>query len=129
MLFDFQKILKSFSYAFNGIISAIKSEQNLRIHIVAAIFVIITGFYLSFSAERWGIVIVSIFFVFVSELWNTAIEKLCNKISNGEKSKDIGIIKDISAGSVFLSALSALIIGIIFIVIPLVKKIMNIILK
>ncbi len=129
MIFDFQKMLKSFVYALKGIQSVLKLEQNFRIHLVIALLAIIAGFCLSFSVETWGIVIISIFFVLVSELWNTALERICDEMAGNKKSPAIGKIKDISAGAVFLSALSAFIIGIIFIVIPIINKIVHVFYK
>ena len=66
--------------------------------------------------------VLTIFFVFVSEFVNTAIEKL-GDLYTKEYNENVKIIKDIAAGSVTLSAVSALIVGIIM----FLPKILNMI--
>jgi diacylglycerol kinase len=119
------KFLKSFAYAFRGIFTTIKSERNFKIQMVALVLVIALGFYLGLSAVEWGFVIVAIGFVLVSELFNTALERLSDKVAGGQRDRAIGTVKDISAGAVLVSALTALVIGIIFLFIPLGEKLFS----
>jgi diacylglycerol kinase (ATP) len=65
-------LIKSFGYAFEGIRAAIKTERNLKIHLVAAVLVIILGLYLGITSAKWCIIAFAIGFVLVSELFNTA---------------------------------------------------------
>ncbi len=113
----------NFSFAFQGIIQTAKKEQNFRFHLIIIIPVILSGFYLKLNVLEWGLIILSIFFVLGSELWNTSIERLCDIISKQKRNDKIGLIKDISAGAVLLSAVNAVIIGILIILVPLIKKI------
>lgn len=54
-------------------------------------------------------------FVWVAELFNTVVERIMDFIS-GQRNPDIKIIKDLAAGGVLLSAITALVTGaIIFI--------------
>jgi diacylglycerol kinase len=115
--------LRSLVYAFRGIWSAFKSERNLKIHSVALCLVIALGVSLGLAALEWGLVIFALGFVFVTELINTAVERIGDKAANGKMSHTIGTAKDISAAAVLISALTALAIGIIFLIIPLVQKI------
>ena len=121
-IINFRKLAFSFSFAFKGLLHTARLEQNFRFHLIAIIPAVIVSFYLSIGPVEWGLIIISIFFVLVSEMFNTALEKLCDEQSGGKKSGKIGIIKDISAGAVLLSALNALIIGVIFLAVPLVNK-------
>ena len=116
------RFLKGFSYAFRGILTAFRSERNLRIHIIAALLAVALGFFLGLSILEWGFIIFAIGFVLVSELFNTAIERLSDKVAGEQQDNIIGKIKDISAGAVLVSAFTALAIGIIFLFIPLVEK-------
>ncbi len=68
------------------------------------------------------ILVLTIFFVIVSEFVNTAIEKL-GDLYTKEYNEEVKKIKDIAAGSVTLSAISAVIIGIIM----FLPKILNLI--
>lgn len=114
--------LKNFGYAFRGIWITFKSERNFKIHTVALCLVIALGVYLNLSALAWGLVIFALGFVLVSELFNTAIERLGDKVADGKMNQMIGNAKDISSAAVLISALTALAIGIIFLFIPLAQK-------
>lgn len=107
-----KKQLLSFKYAFNGIRLFMVSERHAKIHLLAAIIVIILGWFFSISAIEWCLLIFAIGLVFVTEMINTSIEKITDKI-NPEYGKIAGLIKDISAGAVLISAITALCIGLI----------------
>jgi diacylglycerol kinase len=115
-------LIKSFGYAFEGIWAAIKTERNLKIHLVAAVLVIILGLYLGITAAKWCLIVFAIGFVLVSELFNTAVERLGDAVSDEKQTPAIKAVKDISAAAVFLSALTALVVGILVLFVPLVSK-------
>ena len=48
-----KKLLKSFKYAFDGICTGIKEEQNMKIHITIMILVIIFGIMLKISKMEY----------------------------------------------------------------------------
>jgi diacylglycerol kinase len=109
------KLIKSFSYAWAGIKSCFASEHNFRIHIVAAIVAITFSLMLSISATEWIAIVFCIAFVVTMEMFNTAIEKVCDVIHK-EIHPGIKKVKDIAAGAVLVSAVFSLITGgIIFI--------------
>ena len=118
------RFIKSFAYAFTGIYVAFRSERNLKIHFTAMCLAIILGLYLDLSLLEWGFIVFSIGFVFVAEFFNTAIERLGNEAAHGEQSQAIKNAKDISAAAVLLSALTALVIGILFLLIPLAHRVL-----
>jgi diacylglycerol kinase (ATP) len=119
---DMKRFLMAFAFAFRGIYSALKTERNLRIHLVAMCLAVAAGFYLGLSAVEWCLVIFAIGLVLAAELFNTAIERLGDEAAAGKQNKTIGSIKDISAGAVLIAALAALPIGIIVLIIPLFEK-------
>lgn len=109
------KIINSFKYAFCGIISAFKTEKNMKIHVLAMILVIIAGIFLKISKIEWIICIMLFGLVISSELINTAIETVVDMITL-EKNDKAKLAKDVSAGSVLVIAIISAIIGcIIFI--------------
>jgi diacylglycerol kinase len=110
--FSLSDRLKSFNYAFNGLKILIQEEHNARIHFFVAFIVIIGGFIYSISSMEWIIVIFAIGFVIAFELINTAIEQIANFISP-EKHESIKRIKDIAAGAVLISVITAVLIGFI----------------
>lgn len=106
------KIIKSFAFALNGFKICFTSETNFKIHIVAAVVVVLLGFALSISAIEWLVVTGCIAFVLTMEMINTAIEKLCDVVQIDFHS-GIKKVKDIAAGAVMLSAVCSLIIGVV----------------
>ena len=104
--------LQSFMYAFRGLAFLIKTQHNSWIHMIAAVLVVIAGFYFRISIAEWLFVIFAIGFVFTAELFNTAIECLVNLVSPENQDK-AGRIKDIAAGAVLVASLTALVAGLI----------------
>jgi len=104
--------MNSFKHALNGLSKVFKGERNFRIHIIAVIIVSLAGALLSISTEEWLVIILIFIIVTVIEIINTAIEKLCDVVSP-QYNENIKLIKDISAGAVLLSAIGAVIVGVI----------------
>lgn len=105
-------IIKSFRYAIEGIVTGIKEEKNMKIHILVMILVIIFGIILKINKIEWIICIILFGFVISLELINTAIEATVDLVTL-EKNPQVKIAKDVAAGSVLIAAITALIIGLI----------------
>jgi diacylglycerol kinase len=95
--------MKSFQYALQGLLTAIRTEVNMRFHIAAAVLVCASGIWLQLQQYEWIIVAFAITLVLVLELLNTAIEQLCNAVTM-EQHPFIKKAKDISAAAVFMAA-------------------------
>jgi diacylglycerol kinase len=106
------KTLKSFRYAFNGIRLVLKNENNAKVHLLATIAVLITGFYLRLSFRDWCWLLIAIALVWITETLNTTIEKLVDLIAP-EKNEKAGAIKDMAAAAVLMASFFALTIGIL----------------
>lgn len=104
--------MKKFRVAIQGIIHALKSEWSLRIHLGAAIIVIQSAWILEVSLTEWTILLLCIVMVIAAELFNTALEWLCNKVEPQHDEK-IGQIKDVAAGAVLVITIGAIGIGLI----------------
>jgi len=104
--------LRSFKYAFNGIRMLFVNEHNAWIHLVAGILVIISGFVFKISILEWVAIFIAIGLVFTSEAINTSIEKLSDFVSP-EKRSSIKEVKDLASAGVLISAITALITGLI----------------
>lgn len=96
--------------AFNGIKCVLKNERNLKIQVFFAIVAIFISVFLKISLIEWAIIVLIIFMVFLTEIFNTAIENVTDMITleYNEKAK---IVKDISAGAVVLTSVASIIIG------------------
>lgn len=110
--FSISQRLKSFRYAFNGLKILVKEEHNARIHLVTAILVVIPGVVLKISTMEWVAVVFAIGLVITAEIINSSIENIADFISpeNHEKIKKI---KDLGAAGVLISAVTALINGMV----------------
>lgn len=102
-------------YALQGILLAYTHERNFRIHIIISLLVIGGSFLLKLTRFEWLFVLLSIVLVLMTELINSNIERIIDYIKP-EYHPQAKIIKDIAAGTVFIAALFAVIVGcIIFI--------------
>jgi diacylglycerol kinase len=110
--FSIQARLKSFVYAFEGIKTFLRFEPQALIHLTATILVIIAGFYFEINKYEWIAVFFSIGIVIVSEMLNTAIEKLTDMVSP-EIHPKAKVVKDLAAGAVLLASIVAAVIGLI----------------
>ena len=125
--FSIKKRIHSFRFAFNGIRNLILQEHNARIHMVALACVIGLGIFLKINLLEWSAISIVSGLVILTELLNTAIEKLTDFIEP-EWNNKIGQIKDFCAGAVFISAIVSLIVGsLIFIpkIIEIIKHMGN----
>ena len=112
---DRKKLRNSFKYAFQGIVSAYRDEQNLRIHTIMAILVLIASFVLKVSKIEFIILLVLIGLVLMTEFINTAIENLVDLVTL-EKNPYAKIAKDTAAAGVLVFATMSAIIGLIIFV-------------
>ena len=119
------KIIRSFGFALNGIRYCLVSQTNFRIHMLLAILAICLSITMHISSTEWIIVLLCIAMVFLSEMINTAIEKLCY-LEQPDFHPIIKLVKDIAAGGVLIVAFTSFVIGaIIFIpkIVILIKSI------
>ena len=112
MCYSFKKQLKSFTFAWKGILTCAGHEQNITFHLIAAIIVLAAGFCFGISRTEWMVVMLCIGTVIAAELFNSAIERLVDMVSP-EWEKIAGEVKDIAAGAVLVTAIAAAIVGII----------------
>ncbi len=101
--------LKSVKYAAKGFWILITSEKSIIAQIIIALIITIIGLLMHLSATEWMFQFLAIGILLVAESLNTAIEKIADFI-HPEYHKQIGRIKDISAGAAFFAAIFALII-------------------
>lgn len=108
-------LLSTFSFAFNGIWQMIKEERNIKIHLVFALLAIILGLILGISKNEWLVLILIIFMVLAAEIFNSAIEEICDLLKEklNLDYQETTTIRNISAGAVLLLAICSIILGLI----------------
>jgi len=104
--------IRSFKFAFNGILLLFKNEHNAWIHGISAISAVGLGLFFGLSNLEWIAVILCIGIVLAAEAFNTAIEQVSDFIQP-DQNKKIGHIKDLAAGGVLLTAISTFLVGLI----------------
>lgn len=110
--------LKGIVFAFKGAFKLIATEPSIQVQSLIAIILTCAGFYFNITKTEWLFQTLAIGLVLSIEGINTAIEKTADFI-HPDYHERIGFIKDISAGAVLFSALTAIIIGCI-IYLPLI---------
>ncbi|SMO96631.1 diacylglycerol kinase (ATP) [Chryseobacterium rhizoplanae] len=103
---------KSFLNAFRGVFMMMKTERNFQIEVLAFFINLFLIFYFRLNNTDAALVFIASFAVLSAEIFNTAIEKICD-IIQPDFDKRIGFIKDIAAGAVVLTAIASVIVGIL----------------
>lgn len=107
-----KKRVDSFKWAFNGLKIVFCEEANARIHLLATIVVIALGLFLGIDRYEWITVLIAIAMVIAAEIFNTAIEHLSDFVSP-EKRAAIKKVKDLAAAGVLVTAIVAVVVGVI----------------
>ena len=102
----------SLQYAADGIVRALYSEINMRVHFIATIVVVIAGLCKGLLAWQWVALTIVMGMVWMAEMINTALEILCNLVCDNRFHPTVKMIKDISAGAVLVTAIVSIITGI-----------------
>lgn len=105
-----QKCLNSFTYAKNGLLHVVMNENNFNYHTVATIIVLVVAIILKLNVIEWIILIILIGIVFISEIFNTAIEKTVDMLSP-EYNPKAGLVKDVAAAGVLVASIISAICG------------------
>lgn len=119
-MIDFKRLSGSFRYALAGIIYAFNHDQNLRIHFIAAFFVIIASIVFHVNPFEMGILGVMILLVLCAEMINSAIEQMVDLITI-EHRKQAQVSKDVSAGMVLLTIIGSVVVGILIFLPHIIK--------
>ncbi len=105
-------LTKSFGFAFEGIKTAVLKGRNFRIQAIFGIFAIFLGLILKINSLEWISLILTISFVLILELINTAIEAAVDMVSP-EINPKAKIAKDVSAAAVLIASVGSIIIGVL----------------
>ena len=101
---------KSFGYAFEGILTGIRQERNMRIHCMAVILVTAAGTLFQITAVEWCVCLLLFALVAGLELVNTAVEAVVDLVTE-EKKPLAKIAKDTAAGAVLFAAIISAFVG------------------
>lgn len=114
------KRVKSFKYAFKGIIILFSTQPNAKIHICIAAITVALAFSFQFSLLKWAILTLTITLVLAAEAINTAIEFLTDLVSP-DYHPLAGKAKDVAAAAVLITAIGAVVVGFCLFLPPLLE--------
>jgi diacylglycerol kinase (ATP) len=114
--------ISSFRYAFQGWFHVLHTQRNIWIHSAMAVAVLFVGLWIGLPARDWAVIVLTVALVFTAEFINTAIEAVVD-LASSEDHPLAKIGKDVGAAAVLISALAAILIGLLILGPPLWNKI------
>lgn len=109
---DHPSFIKSFSYAIEGFVTAVKTERNIKVMLAAGILTVIAGFIVGLDPHEWCIIAICCGLVIHGELCNTAMEAIVD-LATQELHPLAKRAKDIAAASVYVLSITAAIVGLL----------------
>ena len=105
-----QGLIKAFNDAIEGILYTFKFERNMKIHYLGSALVLVVSLFLNLSRIEMIMLLFSISLVVVAEMFNTAVEKTIDLVTD-EYHVLAKIAKDVAAGGVLVAALNSVVVG------------------
>jgi diacylglycerol kinase len=104
--------LRSFSFAGQGVWHVVRTQRNMRVHLVIALAAVVAGLILHIGAADWACVLTVIGLVLTAETLNTVVEALVD-LCTDEYHPLAKVAKDMAAGAVLLSSAAAVGVGLV----------------
>jgi diacylglycerol kinase (ATP) len=108
--FSVKMRIRSFGYAWEGILSFVRRDHNTWVHAVATVLVLVAATWVQVNKMELLALVFAIGFVWVAEMFNTCVERIMDFISL-KQDAEIKFIKDLAAGAVLIAAITALAVG------------------
>lgn len=105
-----RKLLDSFNYAIAGVIHALRTQRNMKIHFIMAVAVMGFGLLANLTRLELLILFFTITLVLITEMVNTSIEATIDLVVNTYHPL-AKIAKNVAAGAVLISAVNALVVA------------------
>jgi diacylglycerol kinase (ATP) len=105
-----QGVARSFNNAYQGLIYAVRTQRNMRFHVIASAVVLVLSLLVGVSKLELAMLVLVIMAVFVAELLNTALEFAVDLVTR-EYHPLAKLAKDVSAGAVLVTSIAALAVG------------------
>ena len=122
--FSIQGRLRSVVYAVRGVRLMLATQHSAWLHALATTLTVAAGFSLDLNRNEWCWIVLAIVAVWTAEALNTAVELLAD-VTSPHYHPLIGKAKDVSAGGVLISAIGAIVIGLLVLGPHLLEKFPN----
>jgi len=106
----FQKLRRSFRFAFCGFVFCVRNERNFRIHLCCAAAAYGVGALFGLERQEYLVLTIMCALVIMLEMVNTAVEKTVD-LASPDYNETAKIAKDVVAGSVLVTAAASVIVG------------------
>jgi diacylglycerol kinase len=110
--FKAKNFLYSLSFAWEGLVYVTKTQRNFRAHLFMGSMALTLATVFHVTVVEWAILWGVIGIVLFAELMNTVIELFVDMVTQGRYDLRAKAIKDMAAGAVFVTAISALACGV-----------------
>jgi diacylglycerol kinase (ATP) len=100
-------LLRSFNFAFDGIVYALRHERNMWVHFAIGGLVLLAALFFALTRLEVIALLVAISFVLIAEMMNTAVENIVDLITKDDDPR-AKIAKDVAAGAVLVAAVNAI---------------------
>jgi diacylglycerol kinase (ATP) len=98
------------NYAIEGIVYALRTQRNMRLHALAAAVVLAAGLLLGVDRLEMLALLFAITFVLITELINTALEAAVDAATD-HFDPLVKTAKDVAAGAVLIASINAVVVG------------------
>jgi diacylglycerol kinase (ATP) len=105
-----QGVARSFDHAYRGLIYAVRTQRNMRFHVVISVLVLIASLLVGVSKLELALLVLVILLVFTTEMFNTAMEFAVDLVTK-EYHPLAKLAKDVAAGAVLVSSVGAVLAG------------------
>jgi diacylglycerol kinase (ATP) len=105
-----RSLLWSFNFAIQGIVYALRTQRNMRLHVLAATSVLVACLVLRVGGFGLVAIVFAICLVLCAELVNTAIEAAVD-LATDHLDPLAKTAKDVAAGAVFVASINAVVIA------------------
>lgn len=107
---EVRKLIDSFNYAIAGLLYALRTQRNMRIHFGFAMLALLLSVLFNVSKVELLILFFTISLVIITEMINTAVEAVVDLYTRRYHPL-ARIAKNVAAGAVLFSAINAVIVG------------------
>ena len=105
-----QGVARSFNHAYRGLVYAVRTQRNMRLHVAASAAVLVLSLLVGVSKLELAMLVLVILAVFVAEMFNTAMEFAVDLVTR-EYHPLAKLAKDVSAGAVLVASIAAVLVG------------------
>ena len=113
--------VRSFGHAFDGWWYVLRTQRNAWLHVGITLVIFGVSFWLKLDRLQWAIIVLTTAMVFAAEFFNTAVEVAVD-LASPDLHPLARTSKDVAAAGVLLSAVAAVVVGLLVLGPPLVER-------